>query len=97
VAVSITTNHAPRDIILGYELTDKEREEFDYIDFTEDSCHEFFRYRKELYDLSEFFLIPDSLLELQGWDAYQSDSYFSGLVVRYVEDYERVIVGLYTS
>jgi hypothetical protein len=33
----------------------------------------------------------------QGWDGYRSDSYFSGIVVRYVDDGERVIAGLYLA
>lgn len=100
---TIRTNHVPRDVIDAWQLTLEERAEFDYlpwqaIDAGEESA-EFFRYRGQLYDLHEFSttstLPADS--PLQGWDGYQSDTYFSATVVRYVENFERVIVGRYYS
>ena len=116
-AVKIRTNNVPRDVIQAYELTPEERAEFDYLDWPaiddgRDSA-EFFRYRGELYDLSQFSrVIPAGSArchpmecdapEFSGWDGYQSDSYFSGTLIRWARDNgridcERVIVGLYTS
>lgn len=117
-AIRIRTNNVPRDIINAWELTPAERAEFDYLDWPaiddgRDS-RDFFRYRGRLYDLSEFSrIIPpgserhhpmecDSRSFI-GWDGYQSDSYFSGLLIRWARDdsgepdFERVIVGAYTS
>lgn len=105
--MNVITNHHPRDIVDGWELTPAEREEFDYLDWPaiergEESAS-FFRYRGELHDLGEFTTdygitrgagLPG---ELAGWDAYRSDSFFSALVVRVVEDGERVIVGMVLS
>lgn len=31
------------------------------------------------------------------WDGYVSETYFSGIVVRFADDYSRVIVGSYTA
>ena len=97
----ITTNHVPRDIVDAWELTAEERAEFDYLDWDaidrgEDSAS-FVRYRGELVDLAEFgvWTNPESPLRAGGWDGFRSDSYFSGLLVRYVDDFERVIVGRY--
>lgn len=100
----VITNNVPRDLIDAYELGEAERQEFDYLDWEaidrgEDSA-QFFRYKGDLHDLGEFTAnwgmtrgsgLPDSLSK---WDGYRSDSFFSALVVRYVEDCERVIVGL---
>lgn len=101
----ITTNNIPRDIIDAYELTAAEREDFDYLDWPaiedgRDSAS-FFRYRGRVYDLGEFSadwgITRGTGLssDLQGWDGYQSDSFFSGIVVRYVEDNERIVVGTF--
>ena len=99
---TIKTNNVPRDVVEAFELTAEERAEFDYLDWSaiergEDSAS-FFRYRGEVYDLGEFMRwdgVPDS--PLARWDGYQSDSFFSGLLVRYCENFERVIVARYHS
>lgn len=94
--MKIITNNVPRDVIDAWQLTAAERAEFDYLDWPaieagSDSAS-FMRYRGELYDLSEFMRAPDSLAP---WDGYQSDTFFSGIVVRYSRDFESVIVGRY--
>lgn len=101
----ITTNNVPRDVVDECELSVKEREEFDYIDWEaiDEGCGggaSFMRYRGELYDLGEFTTTAELCRgaghhDLSKWDGYQSDSFFSGLVVRYVDDFERVVVGRY--
>lgn len=98
----IITNHVPRDIIDAWELTTTERERFDYIDWagveSGSESASFFRYRGELYDLGEFEVWDNPASPTRmGWDGFRSDSYFSGLVVRYVDDFERVVVGLALS
>lgn len=103
----VVTNNQPRDIVEAWELTDEERTEFDYLDWKkieagEDSAS-FFRYRGVTYDLGEFMadtgiLKGSGLPEyLSSWDGYMFDSFFSAVVVRYVENYERVIVGTVLS
>lgn len=100
---TVKTNNVPRDIIDAYELTEAEQSEFDYLDWDAikrgEGSASFFRYYGELYDLGEFMAdtgilkgsgLPDYL---SSWDGYQSDSFFSATVVRYVDDFERVIVG----
>ena len=116
--VKIRTNNVPRDIINAHELTQAERAEFDYLDWEgiddgRDSAS-FFRYRGELYSLSEFSrVIPAGSVrrhpmecdapEFAGWDGYQSDSFFSGMLVKWARDDngrtdgERIIVGTYVS
>lgn len=100
---TIRTNNVPRDVIDAYELTAAEREEFDYLDWPAIDAGtdgaSFFRYRGQLYDLGEFSrdcgILRGSGLpaHLSSWDGYSSDSFFSATVVRYVDNFERVIVG----
>ena len=101
--MNITTNHVPRATIDAWELTDAERAEFDYIDWPaveagSDSAT-FFRYKGHLYDTGDFMTThgigaPETFAP---WDGYQSDSFFSGLLIRYTDDNESVIVGTYYS
>lgn len=95
--MKITTNSVPRDVIYGFEMTDAQRAEFDYLDDINSAS--FFAYKGQIYDLGEFMRIDSDrepcLSPLAGWDGYSCDSFFSGTVVRYVDNRERVIVGTY--
>lgn len=99
--LTIITNHVPRDIVDGWELTPQEREEFDYLDWDaiergEDSAS-FVRYKGELYDLGDLERPTSDIFP--GWDAYLSDTFFSGVLFRYVEDDGdwRIVMGRYYS
>lgn len=101
----IKTNHVPRPVLDASELSIAERAEFDYLDWSalEDGSDSasFIRFKGEVYDLGEFMVWDNpSSPTRHGWDGYRSDSYFSGLVVRYLFDDdhgygEMVIVGTY--
>lgn len=100
--MTIKTNNVPRDVLHWYELTDAERAEFDYLDSDDAQCSaSFFRHRGTVYDIGEIIRIDKTVAphpQRQGWekwDGYHSDSYFSGILVRYVEDCERVIIATY--
>jgi len=100
--MTIKTNNVPRDVLFWYELTDAERAEFDYLDSeVAQSDASFFRYRGVVYDLGEFSRIDKTVAphpQRQGWEAwdgYMSDSFFSGILIRYVEDCDRVIIATY--
>ena len=103
--VTIHCNNVPREILDAYQLTEKERQEFDYIDWDaidngEDSAT-FFRYKGALYHLEDAMCIDAKNLPadsfLKGWHGYYGDSFFSGVLVKYVESFERVVVGQYFS
>ncbi len=102
--LTVKTNHVPRPVIYWYELTETEQKEFDYLDSDEkrDSAS-FFRYKGYVYDLGEFSYIdhclhmPQCFSDLKNWQGYLSDSYFSGIVIKYCQDYEYVIAGTYFS
>ena len=99
--ITIKTNNVARDILEAHELTAAERAGFDYLDWHAleagtDSAS-FVRFKGELYDLGEFSTtsgMPE-FSPLRAWHGYLSDSYFSGVLVRYVDDCERVIVATF--
>lgn len=94
--LEIITNNQPRQLIYGHELTEKEKEDFDYLDDIDG--HDFFRYKGQVYDPCEFMRIenhPDS--DFNSWQGYSSDTFFSGIVLKYNDDMESVIVGRYYS
>ena len=80
--VRVTTNNIPRDVLYGFELTARERAEFDYYSTEEEfNSAQFFRYKGEVYDLGEF-----EVTTIPGWDGQQVDSFFSAIVIRYTDD-----------
>ena len=99
--ITIRTNHVPRFTLDSWELTPKEREEFDYLDWPaldngSDSAT-FFRYKGRTYDLGEFMTtggMPE-FSPLRRWDGYMSDWFFGGVVVKWTKDFEAVIVGTF--
>lgn len=105
--ITVRTNRVPRDVIDASELSEREREMFDYLDWPAiergEASASFVRYRGTLYDLSEFMSTHAHGLghvggftethDMQWWDGYLSETFFSAIVVKYVDD-ERVIVGL---
>ena len=97
--MKIISNHVPRLLLYGYELTDKEKLEFDYLKPDELDFHAFFRYKDNVYDFSEFMRI-DHIPEFSAWDGYLSDSFFSGILIKLCDcepwwDSDRIIVGWY--
>ncbi len=92
MTVTIKTNNIPRAMVTGVHLNDREKAEFDY--YTNDELENalFFHYKGGVYDIGEFLLTPDSL---KPWQGYSSTSYFLGVVIRYTDDMESVIVGEY--
>ena len=93
----VITNNHPRPIIDAWDLTPAEREEFDYLDWPaiddgRDGAS-FVRYRGRLYDLGEFERTHYHDEPVGSWDGIAVDSFFSGVVIRLVDD-DYVVVGL---
>jgi hypothetical protein len=102
--MKIITNSIPRNVLCWHDLSAKERYEFDYLDTDErrDGAS-FVRYRNWVYDLGEFMRIAPPVAphaQRDGWerfDGYHSESYFSAVLVRYVDNFERVVMALALS
>jgi hypothetical protein len=101
--LTIITNNVPRHVLEAYELTADERADFDYIDWAGveagTASATFVRYRGELLDLGEFERWDNPMSPTRGtrWDGMRSDTFFSGVLVRYCEDHESVVMGRYYS
>ena len=90
--LTIITNNVPRNIIYGYELPESVRPDFDYIDAEAVGGHSFVQYKGCYYDLNEFMRAEDE--ELNAWHGVTGQSYFSGVLIKLVND-EQVIMGRY--
>jgi hypothetical protein len=101
IEFEIKTNNVPRAIIYGYELTENERSEFDYIKWDDESAvtEEFFRYKKELYHLGDIeTTLGYPAFKDSGWDGIITQAFYFGILVKYAgEDNDQVIVGRYSS
>ena len=97
MTLTIITNNIPRDFVYGHELTDNERKEFDYLDDDEILEASFVRYKGWTYELGQFMRCDTTYSPLSEWSGYCSDSAFSGVLLRYTEDFEQVIMGRYCS
>ena len=96
--VTVITNNTPRATIGWHDLTKKEQKDFNYLKTNDEKLDAIFiRYRDNVYNLSEFMKVHN-IKTLKGWDGYVSDSYFSGVVLKFVEDgNDYVIMGRYYS
>ena len=94
--MKIISNNKPRFLTYGYELSAKEKSDFDYISTEEIDLRNFVRYNGRIYDCAEFMRTGNND-DLKGWDGYISDSYFSGVLIKLSGDGESAIMGRYFS
>tara|TARA_R110002153_G_scaffold11011_4_gene42647 strand:+ start:473 stop:757 length:285 start_codon:yes stop_codon:yes gene_type:complete len=91
--LQIITNNVPRPILSSYELTDKELEDFDYMEDTSEGS--FFKYRGQVYSLDNFMSsLPE---ELSDWHGIHGETFFSGVLIKLSDCGDAVIVGTYYS
>ena len=83
-------------LINGFELTDKEKSNFDYMDNIEDDFTGF-RYRGNVYSLGDFMRMENNNPFKNFANGYHSDSYFSGILVKLDNSGESVKVYRYIS
>ena len=91
--LTIRTNGQYRPVLCWENLTAKECAEFDKEVFYNSS---FFRYRGWVYTLDDFMRVGNNAL-FTGWDGYHSDSFFSGVLVKYSSCGDAVKVATYLS
>lgn len=99
--MEILTNHKFRPLIYGYELTDKEKEQYDFLDWSpidgEAYSSQFFRYKNYCYYLGDFMRLDKTSPFPPNWHGYSSDSFFSGILIELSKCGEAVKVGTYYS
>ena len=97
MVIKIKTNNVPRAILNWFDLSKKEQKEFDWMEEADKESASFVRYKGWVYSLSEFMRVENDH-NLKGWDGYSSNSFFSGILVKFIkDDYDHVIVGTYLS
>lgn len=89
--ITVVTNHVPRTVVYWEQLPESAREQFDYLrSETERADGRFVEYRGAWYDLGEFDTLVGtgyrSELLADGWHGVQTDSAFSAVLVKYVDD-----------
>jgi hypothetical protein len=91
MAIRIITNNRPRALIYGYELSDKEKSEFDYMEDLE--YETFVRYQGMTFAVGDFMRLSDDCEESKaGWQGVYGLNAFCGVLVKLVGN-DRVIVG----
>ena len=96
----ITTNNHVRELVSFNELPKAVQSDFDYVDEEDRFSPRFVRYREDWYDTSDVMIAPDSIKAL-GWDGFNSDSHWSGMVYRYFDrdgyELDGVVIGYLVS
>lgn len=88
----VKTNMIPRDTICGYDLTEQEKKEYDYLG-DELGGSVFFRFKGQVYGLCEFERThPDGPLHKGRWFGIASQSAFHAIVISF-ECVHEVVVG----
>lgn len=94
--LTIKTNNQFRPLISGLDLTEKEKNDYDHLNFEEEG-YSFFRYKGYCYYLGDFLRLGFSSPFPDKWDAYLSDSHFSGILICLSGDGEAVCCATYFS
>ena len=91
--MQVTTNNHARELLTGAALPDGILEsEFDYAELKEDSDEihspRFFKYRGSWYDVDQFERVSSLQVDppLRDWYSVQTDSVWSGVVIRWASD-----------
>jgi hypothetical protein len=100
--VTIKTDHKWRNLVYRSDVPASVlKSQFDYLSEDDDGADGFFCYRGWWYHVSDFMAVDykgDQDPFADGhWDGYANDSYFSGVVVKFDKDCERVMCGTYFS
>lgn len=89
--MKITTNNKPRHLIYGYELTDKQKTDFDYLDDIDSES--FVQYQGMIIHIGEFVRLSDDSEESKaGYHGVYGLNAFCGVLVKLLDN-DRVIVG----
>ncbi len=89
--MNIITNNQPRQLVYGYELTEKKKQDFDYLEDID--SENFVRYQGMVIHIGEFVRLSDDCEESKaGWQGVYGLNAFCGVLVKSVGN-DQVIVG----
>lgn len=96
MSVRVTTNNVPRLLIYWHDLTESEQDRYEGVPGAHNA--DYFRYKGAIYSVDDFMVLwsKTDLATWGNWAGYYSDTYFSGVVVRYTDE-DHVVVGRYCS
>lgn len=101
--MKVITNKQPRALMYLSDFNDAEqaviRRDYNWMDPDDLECNfGFFKYRGNVYHLQDFMRTSSEATgDLDEWDGYIGDSYFSGVVMKLCDnDCNHVIVGRYS-
>lgn len=102
-SITVSTDGHVRELVSYVELPELARDDFDYMEklsYDDQNVYRFVKYRGEWYDVNDGFERLSTTLAGQfpdlraRWDGIQTQNFFSGLLIRYVDrDCESVVVG----
>ena len=110
--MKITTDNKMRWLEPFYDLPEKWQKEFDYVDLGDQDSPRFVKYKGQFYDAVDtqrivtdrdradrmgWAMYVDATDPLAAWHTVASDSFFSWMVFRFSEDFDKVVVGVCTS
>lgn len=97
--MKVTTNNIPRPMVCLADLPAKTQLDFDYVREQGDYSERFVQYKGCWYDVYDSQSVTRELgfNQFKGWHGVVSDSFFSGVLFKLVDDGDSVIVGSYYS
>jgi hypothetical protein len=100
--MKIKTNNQPRELVGLIDIPERFRADFDYITGDDTYSMRLVKYKGQYYDTNEFMPVPkqanpiDPQDQMQAWHGYQSDTYFSGTLIKFAS-FDTVIIATYYS
>ncbi len=108
--MKITTNNQKRELISFFDLPEKVRPDFDYVENDDKCICRFVKFKGSYYDTfdtqaittrngqnMDFAMAVNHSDPLAKWNSVISESFFSGVLFRFVDNFEYVICGCYYS
>lgn len=91
--MKIITNSHPRPLLDWSNLTEKEQQEFDWLETEDEQCSvKFFRYRGQIWCLDEFVRTSRDG-ELADWDGVYTSHAFLGVLIKLIYGTNKIVVG----
>ena len=91
-SVAIKCNYKPRQIKYGYEMPERFKSDFDYIEPEEFDLHNFVEYKGQWHDLNEFIRLENGFNGNKYWHGSVALSAFNGVLIHICEDTDYVVM-----
>lgn len=91
--LTIKTNNQYREILMGYDVPEQYRDDFDYMDNIDENM--FFKYKGQYYALDQFMVGTSDREELEGFHGIHNATYFSGVLIKLSDCGDMVQVASY--